>query len=158
MKTTKLILSIALVALVTTSFGQLSLKERIFPNRNQEVAYFTADYKTETSKIENWMHDLRSWAVERNSGNTSDTPVVLGTIKLVQAEVVYEETMAVERWMSAPFGIGLAEEELDLESWMITPFSGSIAEEPIQLESWMASPFEANEEIEVEGWMNAIWI
>ena len=50
MRTTKIILSIALVALTATSFGQLSLKERISAKRNNGVAYYTVDYTTENNR------------------------------------------------------------------------------------------------------------
>ena len=74
MKTKKLTLVIALVVLAATSLGQLSFKERLFTRNNVEVAYYTAEYKTEKSKIENWMYDLRSWTSEKVSHEVYEAP------------------------------------------------------------------------------------
>ncbi|MCK5134344.1 MAG: hypothetical protein KAR19_01050 [Bacteroidales bacterium] len=112
MKTTKLILSITLVALVTTSFGQLAsidghsrlnaLKNRIFPNRNTEVVYSKANY---------------------------EAPVVSRSIFIEQAEIIFEDDVLMENWMTAPFESSVAEEEISIESWMTAPFeAGEVVE------------------------------
>ena len=157
MKTTKIILSIALVALTATSFGQLSsIKDRIFSKRNTEVAYYTADYKAESSRIENWMGDLRSWASDKISRDAYEAPEVYRTIIIEQADVVYEEELGLENWMSAPFESSVAEDELFLESWMSTPFECDVCDAELGLESWMTTPFEiglAEEALFLESWM-----
>ena len=160
MKTKNLILGIALVALTATSFGQRSsIKERLFNKQNNQVEYSTADYSmNETSRIESWMHDVRSWASNRISRDTYKTPAVSQTIFVERIEVIYEDELHLESWMATPFESSIAEEEINLESWMATPFESSIAEEEITIESWMTTPFEAAQDIEVEAWMTSAWI
>ena len=52
MKTTKLIASIALVALATSASGQFAvLKNRIFAKKQQQVEFYTANYKAEENKL-----------------------------------------------------------------------------------------------------------
>ncbi len=138
MKTTKLFLSIALVALTVTSFSQLSLKDRLFSRSNNEVAYFTADYKPESSKIENWMVDIRDWANSKVSRDTYVAPVVSCTYMMDQVEIIYEDEIGLESWMTVPFETGLEDEELNLESWMTAPFE---AAEEIKIEEWMTAAF-----------------
>ena len=179
MKTTKLILSIALVALTTTSFGQLSsIKERLFNKQNNKVEYITAEYSNnESSRIETWMHDLHSWASNRASRTSFEAPVVTRAIFIEHVEVIYEEELGLENWMATPFEccVGdevlsleswmttpfkseFAEEELCMETWMVAPFESTIVDEELILESWMTAPFEIAEVIEVEEWMTAAWI
>jgi len=115
-----LLLSIALVSLTATSFGQLSsyeqlsVEERLFFKRNKELTYYSADYKSEFIRIESWMTE----------------PFESGFA---------EEALYLESWMTEPFKSGFAEEDLYLESWMTTPFESCIAEEELILESWMAT-------------------
>ena len=163
MKTTKLILSIALVALIalaTTSFGQLSsIKERMFNKQSNEVEFITADYKSNpNTRIESWMHDLRSWSSDRSSGDTYVAPVVIYTINVENDNVVFEEELFLESWMAAPFKSSIIDEALTLEAWMTTPFEDNIIDENQILETWMITPFEAAEDIEMENWMATIWI
>ena len=135
-KTKTLILSIALVALATTSFAQLSsIKDRLFNKQSEKVVYITADYKTnETSRIESWMHDLRSWSTNRNSRDAYVAPVVAQTFIIENADVVYEEDLGMENWMTTPFDSNVAEEEISLESWMTAPFA---VKQVIKVEEWM---------------------
>ena len=161
MKTTKLILSIALVALTATSFGQLSnFKEKMFAKRNNTVAIYTANYTNNESRIESWMHDLRSWASDRRTSEECSAPVVAESFVIESVDVVYEEELFTETWMSAPFETDLYEEALNLESWMSAPFETDVYEEVLVLENWMTSPFDteiAEEEIAIESWMTAVW-
>ena len=161
MKTTKIILSIALVTLTATSFGQLSnFKEKLFAKRTNTVAIYTANYTNNESRIETWMHDLRSWASERRTNDGVEAPVVAESFVIESADVVYEETLTIENWMSAPFETDVYEEALTLESWMSVPFETGVYEEALNLESWMTSPFETGlveEEIAIETWMTAAW-
>lgn len=179
MKTTRLIVSIALVALATTAFGQRSsLKERLFKKQKSEVEYISANYDSrQEGRIEGWMHDLKSWSESRNQGDASDAPLVCRTILCAQVEVVFDEEIVLERWMGSAFESGLAEEELFLESWMAVPFESGLSEEELcmeawmafpfeisavdeelVLESWMTVPFETGDEIRMERWMTAAWI
>ena len=161
MKTTKLILSIALVTLTATSFGQLSnFKERMFAKRNNTVAIYTANYTSNESRVESWMHDLRSWASDRIAKEEPEAPIVIESFVIESAEVVFEEELSMENWMSAPFETNVYEEALTLESWMSAPFETGVYEEALSLESWMTTPFETElveEEIAIETWMTAAW-
>ena len=160
MKTTKLILSIALVALATTSFAQRSsFKERLFNKQNNQIEYVSAEYSNnESSRIESWMHDLHSWASNRASRDAYIAPVVTRTIVIEQADVVYEEELGMENWMATPFESTFDEEEICVETWMVSPFENTIVDEELILESWMTTPFEVAEVIELEEWMTAAWI
>ena len=160
MKTTKIFLSIALVALATTSFAQRSsIKDRLFPNNTNQIEFVTADYNiTESTRIENWVHDLHSWSSSKYSRNAYEAPEVSRTIFLEQVEVVYEENLELESWMTNTFECGLCEEEIFVESWMNTPFESRLVEEDLFLESWMVVPFESTEVSEVEDWMVCAWI
>ena len=107
MKTTKLFLSIALVALTAISYGKIS--EPI---------------------------------------NDCDC---------CPTEIVYEQELDMENWMSVPFEASVENEALSLESWMTTPFEASVENEVLSLESWMTTPFETTEDIEFEKCMAAVW-
>ena len=157
MKTTKLFLSIALVVLTTTSFGQFSaIKMKLFAKQTNQVEYFTADYDTnENSRIESWMHDLRSWSDNNNSRDTYEASVITRTIFIETAEIIHEEETRLESWMTTPFESGVAEEDLSMESWMVAPFESSVSEDDLTLEFWMTTPFEVTDEIDDEEWMSA---
>lgn len=158
MKATKIFLSLALVALTATSFGQHSFKGRFSARNHNQVAYYTADYKTENRRLESWMHDLRCWATEKISRDVYEAPVVDQAFVVGNAEVVYEEKLGLESWMSTPFEPGFNEETVILESWMSQPFETSLGEEELSVEEWMTTPFEADNAIELEDWMTTAWI
>ena len=158
MKTTKLILSITLVAMATVAYGQRTSRiERVSSNQDNQVAHFAANVKGESSRFENWMHDLRGWASKNASWNVYEAPVVARTIFAEQLEVIYEEELGIESWMATPFKSSLGEEELRLESWMTAPFETNFTEEEPTIESWMIVPFEEDEDIEIEDWMATTW-
>lgn len=152
MKTARLIGSIALVALATVSYGQrLSIKEGVFGKQQREVKFVTADYRSnEASRIEGWMHDLRSWSGNRNTRNSPDAPIVCKIMVTDRVEVICEEEMVLESWMEVPFESIMAEEVLSLESWMTAPFESPALEEELVLESWMTTPFMTSDP---EDWM-----
>ena len=159
MKTTKLILSIALVALATTSFAQHIFNiERVSPKQYHQIAHFSADKNPENNQIEIWMHDLQGRASKKVSWDVYEAPDVTRTLFVEQVEVIYEVVLGLESWMTAPFENDIAEEELFLESWMVAPFENTIVDEELILESWMTTPFEVAEVIELEEWMTAAWI
>ncbi len=134
MKTTKLILSIALVALATAAMGQRTLlMEQSQPNQNDQVAYFTAN-ASEHSNIDIWRYDTEGGTSKKVSWIVYEAPVVTRTIFVQQAEILYEEDISTEKWMTAPFESSVAEEELHLESWMTSPFK---AFQVIKVEEWM---------------------
>ena len=178
MKTTKIILSIALVALATVSLGQRTyVLERLFPDEDPQIAHFTANDEYKKSRIEIWKHNLHGWASEKMTWDVYQAPVVSHTFYAEQVEVVYEEALElegwmtrpfessfaeeelnVESWMTKPFESSFAEEELNVESWMTKPFKGTFAEEELNVESWMTTPFEVEDHIEIEAWMATAWI
>lgn len=178
MKTRNLILSIILVALATTAFGQRpTIKERLFPNQNLQVEFITAGYSMETSRLESLRNDIRIWINNKLSRKDYATPVVEATIFLEGADICYEEEQGVESWMVTPFKNNLGEKELYVETWMSTPFESNLGEEELYIEAWMTAPFEdtfteeelileswmtvpfvVEEQMEVESWMATAWI
>ncbi len=160
MKTSKnIILSIALVALTATSFGQLSvMKDKLFNKQKNEVEYMTTEYGNKNSRIENWMHDLRSWSSHKASRDFYTAPVVSSSFIIENTEVIYEDEIGLENWMANTFEWSIADEELCLEAWMITPFESNDLDESLEIENWMTAPFEASEAIEMESWMTEAWI
>jgi len=159
MKTIRIFLSFALFALATVSFGQRTyMMERLFPNRNQQVAHLTADRHAANSQIEIWTHDPQGRASKKVSYDIHEAPVVARTLYVEQVEILYEENLRIEAWMTTPFKSSVAEEELNIESWMIAPFKSKNFEKRLKIESWMTAPFEAGEFIEMESWMYSPWI
>ncbi|MFH0757478.1 MAG: hypothetical protein V2B15_09340 [Bacteroidota bacterium] len=103
MRTTKIFLSIALVALTATSFG------RIAENNNRR------DYNT--------------------------------------AEMILEQELVMENWMTIPFENSSPDNDLCLENWMSVPFEANSIENDLCLENWMTIPFETTQENKAESWM-----
>jgi hypothetical protein len=98
MKTTKLFLSIALVALTVISFGMNSEGDRLeFENELTMEDWMASPFEATESElvIELWM-----------------------TLPFVSTE----NDLVMESWMTSPFGLGTELEALTLESWMTTPF------------------------------------
>jgi hypothetical protein len=178
MKTIKITLSIALVALTTAAFGQrIPLKQRLFPHQNNEVNYQHADYRLQQNHLDTFMERVRNWTVQLENDYTwAEAPRVTKRYYVDHAEVIYnlvpsienwmtlpfenetsEEIVQSESWMSIPFDNCLANEVTTIESWMAAPFETDLYEEPLGLESWMASPFVVEEPLEVESWMATSW-
>lgn len=158
MKTTKLILSIVLVALATAVYGQQTFSmERFFPSHTQQVQSFLAENHTENSRIEIWKHNPDGRSSLKTSWNVYESPMVARTIFVEEADVVYEGNLELEGWMIVPFEKELNEAELALEPWMAAPFETSKIETDLVVESWMTSPFESAEVIEIEDWMTSTW-
>jgi len=168
MKTTKLTISILLVAIATTGYGQIlgfenqalleGIKNRLFPNRNQDVEYITVNYMDEPGRIENWMSDLNSWAIDLVSKEAYEAPAISRTITVDRVEVVFESDPVVESWMNAPFESAVRE-DVAVEGWMAAPFEAAL-EEDVAVEDWMTAPFEAGlveEDVAVEEWMTSAW-
>ncbi|MEN8226528.1 MAG: hypothetical protein ABFS38_00130 [Bacteroidota bacterium] len=139
MKTTKLVLSITLVALATAAIGQRTfVLERLFPDRDHQEVILTSENQTECSRVEFWIHNLQGKSSKKVTWDVYETPTVTQTFFVEQVEVIYEE-------------------EVGLESWMSSPFESSFAEEDIILESWMTIPFNEPEVMEIEEWMTTVW-
>jgi len=137
----KLVFNIALLTMAAITFAQpSSRKERLSNEQTRQPVYMHTDYSpNENSRLENWMHDLSSWANSRASRDIYEAPVVAEAYFIESADVVYEG-------------------DLLIESWMTTSFECGPAEEPLTIESWMTEPFEAADHIEVEEWMTKAWI
>ena len=99
MKTTKLFLSIALVALTAISFGMNGEGDRI-------------EFEDELV-MESWMSDPFE-AMENDL-------VVENWMTRPFKTITMESELAMESWMTSPFGLGTELEALTLESWMTTP-------------------------------------
>ena len=158
MKTTKLILSVVLVALATAAYGQRTFSlERYSPSHTQQVPSYLAENHTENSRIDIWRHNPGVRSSYKTSWNVYEAPLVARTIFVEEAEVIYDENLSIEGWMIVPFEKELNEAELALEPWMAAPFETSTGEADLVVESWMTAPFESAEVIEVEGWMTNTW-
>lgn len=156
MKTTKIILSVALLTIGTFTFGQKSsLFEKVFHGRSNKVEYITANHVTSPGKIEMKVQELLCL----NDGFAiKDEPVVYLSYTVARADVVYEEAIITEAWMTSPFEASLPEARINVESWMLTPFDSGLTENKLSVESWMTTPFETDDNIEVESWMTTTWI
>jgi len=139
MKKTRIIVSIILVGLATTSFAQLSnLKDKLSHNKTN---IHPIVYTSETAGFRDWTSDLKG-RLGQGHVKISESPSVTKTFSFSQVEVIYENESGLEDWMSVPFEFTRDEEDLSLEPWMTKPFH-SIAEiDELKLESWMATPFE----------------
>ena len=126
MKTTKIILITALVALGTALFGQTS-----------QVELITVNQTAKSSIFENLVTGFLS-LTERTAREEYHEPVVYISYTVNQADVVYEKEYSTESWMSSPFECSVYEADLCLETWMTTPFE---AAETIEIEDWMTTAF-----------------
>jgi hypothetical protein len=100
MKTTKLFLSIALVALTVISFGKTN--------------------ETDNVNFENEMI-MESWMASPFEASEADL-VLENWMTIPFQNICLEEELIVENWMSSSFGLGSELEALNLESWMSSPF------------------------------------
>lgn len=156
MKTTKIFLSVALLSLATFSFGQQSsLFEKVFHGRSNKVEYITANHVTGPGRMEMKVQEL----LGMNKGFAiKDEPVVYLSYTVARADVVYEEAINTEEWMTSPFEAGLPEAVISVEPWMLSPFDSGPIENDLSVERWMTTPFDTDENIEIESWMTTTWI
>lgn len=121
MKTTKILISSALLALATTTFGQLgAIKERLRAEKAEPVQYHQVGFTIHSNHGQKFT-GLESWMA-------------------VPFEIeVDEEELYVESWMTEPFETEVAEEELSLESWMFTPFYYDMADDELQQKDWITA-------------------
>lgn len=109
-------------------------------------------------RVENNVFSYTGYATDASSGNTayhaSDaTPVVLESFSVSNVEVVFEEELATETWMTEP--ISKSFESSNVEAWMTHSFAEEL-EPNVELEAWMTQPFvdaDYEAELEVEEWM-----
>ena len=69
--------------------------------------------------------------------------VAFTTISFAE-DVVVEEELIIESWMTTPFE-NMSETELVLEEWMVIPFENIVVENELALETWMTTPFEVSD-------------
>ncbi len=94
-----------------------------------------------------------------NASYENFEPVVVKSISVNSVEIVYEQELTSERWMTESFSDAL--ETSDVESWMNEPFYKGFEPE-LEVEQWMSSPFYENnespeEELTVESWMTVLF-
>ena len=143
MRTTKITLITALIAMGAILYGQA-----------EQVEFMNANYVEESSRFENLVHNYLC-LTERSERNGYNEPVIYMSYKVDLVDVVYEEYYSTEPWMTTPFESSVAEADLNVEEWMTRPFGNSVEESKLTIEKWMTLPFEAAEHIEIESWMTA---
>lgn len=150
MKTIKITLITAMMALGAIIFGQV-----------QKVQYISADYSEKSSRFENLVRNVLS-RTEKPEREAYREPVV----EQYDAEAwmalpfecsVAESDLVLEDWMSSPFESRYADVDLAIESWMTRPFESTFADAELIIEDWMTRPFGADDHIEVESWMTAVF-
>jgi hypothetical protein len=158
MKTIRLTISIALVALATAAVGQKSsIKERLFPNRSHEAYYVNIDFKFDNDRMISFMDEVLGWTSPMEHIDPYMVPEATMTFRMDQVEVIIETEPVVESWMATSFASNLNDHGPALEAWMTTPFERSLNEEAIILENWMTTSFEndlAEQEIAFASWMS----
>ena len=126
MKTTKITLITALIALGAILFGQAD-----------QVQYINTSYAEKSCRFENLVSNYLSMT-DRAERNGYKEPVVYMSYMVNQADVVYEENYETEAWMTTPFESSVDESDLNVEAWMTAPFK---AGDHIEIESWMTAAF-----------------
>ena len=126
MKTTKIILATALISLGTCLYGQGCQFENIKVN-----------YAEKNGRIESFFNGIMEFA-DGTLNRDFDEPVVSMSYTIDRGDIVFEEDLIMESWMSAPF-------------------ESSVADAVLAVEKWMTTPFEAAENIEIESWMTTAW-
>jgi len=134
MKTTKIIFSIALVAMATVAIGQRTLHlKRINPDQDAQIAYLS-EHSTNQNEVDIWSHDAYGREDKKVSWRDFEAPADSKTIFVKQAEIFYEEDIRTETWMTTPFENSVEQEEQILDGWMTKPFKIAQA---IRVEEWM---------------------
>ncbi|MDF1575303.1 MAG: hypothetical protein P1P86_08955 [Bacteroidales bacterium] len=129
MKTTKLIVVFLL----------LTLGAAINRQTGQE-RFITADYSVKNNRFEDRVSGFLS-RTENIISKENMEPAVYKYYFYDHADIVYEEVLGLEEWMTTPFESAVAENEMTLEEWMTTPFESRLTEEELTIEPWMLSPF-----------------
>lgn len=138
MKTTKILISITLFALATTSFAQQNkLKDILFHSKSH---VHSVAYTSETASFKNWTADLQG-RLGQSHIKVTESPAISKTYYASRVEVSYESESGIESWMSEPFPIETAEQDLSIEPWMTVPFVSDMENEVLSLEPWMIKPF-----------------
>ncbi len=161
-----LALAAFLAAFSSFSFGQyapIGLQLNLKVEAKASGDYFLA----EDISTGSWSYDFRNWS---HAGPDPDilpddpTPTFVSMMSNVDlSEVVFENDLTVEAWMTSAFEISdfsqsdvFIESDLEMEAWMTTSFN--LDQQMIQDESDLiqieaAEEIEATEEIVIESWM-----
>jgi hypothetical protein len=134
MKTTKIFITTALIALATTAFTQM---------RTETMAYHTASKEITFAKAE----------IERTEARLAAL-----ALHTSQVDLIYAIESGMKLWINPPVEADMENENMEMESWMIEPFYPEEANDELKLETWMSTPFESEELLKIEDWMiAAIW-
>ena len=151
MKTTTLLLSIALISWVSSASGQAA-----YQPEEQRAEIIQTRYSMDES---GFVHQVNQF-FQRMGGSGKQVPqgpVVIQSFVMLQPEIIYEDSYETESWMTSPFYSHILEADPSIEAWMIQPFGRLVAEERLLLEPWMTMPFGLDESIEIEPWMTERW-
>lgn len=145
MKTTKIICSIAALALAGLCSGQL------LAQNSNEILYFSSYYNLASNRID---HELNPYPSRSSSVEYFEAPLN-STVFFAPVEFNTD----LEDWMNVSLESSFYEEEIQMESWMTAPFESSYYEADPLIEDWMTRPFNTEslmeEEIEIEDWMTS---
>ena len=162
MKTFRIILSIAGLALTSITFGQL-LSHNDDGILSNKLAYNSMNVSLE--------HHLYEYPYKSVHGDRFESSMAARTyFAPMETEPALEEWMTspfesnyyevepfIESWMTTPFESNYYEVEPFIESWMTTPFESNYYEVEPFIESWMTRPFDLDDDIEIEAWMTTSW-
>lgn len=163
MKTFRIILSIAGIALTSISFGQL------LSQSDEGILFYKVAYNSINDRLE---HHLEEYPDKRAYGDHFESSLASRTyFAPMETDLVVEEWMTtpfesnyfevepfIESWMISPFDCDYYEVDPFIESWMMSPFESNYYEVDPIIESWMTRPFIMDEDIEVEAWMTTSWM
>ncbi len=159
-----------LTMIMSTGYGQGILLEgaaklfnSLMNNKGvPEYAVFPTNYMPTIETKENYfrLNTLASFSknshkdlLEGTNYNEEFSPNVVASFTVSHIEIVNENEIVTESWMTEPFSNEL-EAGQTVESWMTEPFSNEV-EAGQAVESWMTEPF--NNELEagqtIEPWM-----
>ena len=139
-----MILAVAFLTVTAVSYGQMWLQTPEFlKNLKERIAQIGHN------------EDLFETVVYYETCEITMAPNISRTIHVRNLEVMYDEDLKVEEWMTSSFENNI-EEAIEIESWMTSSFD-VLMEEGLVVEEWMTSSFEANLEpaVNVESWMAA---
>jgi hypothetical protein len=141
MKKIKTYFILALVSLGTLLSGQAFQAE-----------YITTGYHHTSGRVERFFNRLADRS-EPMDGKGYGEPVFYMSYVVDRNNIVHENELSVEDWMTSPFDWALQENELVVEPWMEAPFESGLREPKLAVESWMTRPFELDGDIRIESWM-----
>ena len=156
----KMLTSILAISLFTTvSFSQGLLLESISyavqtlsTDKTENETYKTVGFSEASLAEQNSLFLFKRNAnTETSNRNTS----VIRSFNVAEFDLVMEEELEAENWMTAPLAL---EEAIETEAWMVEPLT-SYGEQSLRVEDWMTEPLNVNneEEIVTEEWMTKLF-